>query len=455
MDHVTSHRRIVKTETGQSTEVENAVKAENITHCGDLAETGVNINGEALLVGIDGTLRRTTMAAIQNWLQVSIQQGVSFKVPYVDDVTKTWMVYDPATGEYKDSGVNATGKVELEAIMGKAGGVATLDDSGKVPANQIPDPEKIGAAKESHGHVVKDISNFPTEMKPTAHASTHAADGEDPLAPGDIGAAKEDHNHTWGQVTGKPDAYPPLNHKHAWSTITGTPSAYPPAVHEHSVSDVTGAATPIGPETVTLYASQWYSVGPWWVLPVTVSGVTAEDTHLKVYPVSVIDNDARMEYEAAYARLDAAAAGNGRIEFVCRSAKPTIDLQVLVEGVRIVKQDTGDGMQAELPSNWYATESFYGVTVVKPCVTGFCSAYVGGEAQLTIQTHCKSSFLALWCGAKGIHAFVSPMGAMVFTGVKWIALSMDVVTFSDGVLTIKGQDQYINSAGVFYSYQVL
>ncbi len=233
MDHVTSHRRVVRDETGKSSEIENAVKAENVTHCGDLAETGVNIDGAALLVGIDGTLRRTTMAAIQEWLQVSIQQDVSFNVPYVDEVTKTWMVYDPATEAYKDSGVDATGKVELEGIKGKAGGVASLDAGGKIPVDQIPTPDALGAAKKDHGHTLESlgaapvehkhtkdkITDFPTEMKPTAHKSTHATGGTDALTPGDIGAATAGHSHAWNAITGKPRQYFPASHKHSAEDI--------------------------------------------------------------------------------------------------------------------------------------------------------------------------------------------------------------------------------------------
>ncbi len=111
IERVRSHRRAVRDEAGKTTEVENAVRAENITHAGDLPETvQVVSDGEALVVNVDGTLRRTTLEAILLWLQAHIQSGLSFNVPYIDDETGAWMRYNPDTGKYEDSGVVASGK---------------------------------------------------------------------------------------------------------------------------------------------------------------------------------------------------------------------------------------------------------------------------------------------------------------------------------------------------------
>lgn len=110
VEKVKSHRRAVRDETGKTTEVENAVKAENITHVGDLQETAqVVSSGEAMLVNVDGTLRRTTLAALLQWFQAHIQEDISFSIPYVDNETKHWMCYNPATGSYEDTGVVGEG----------------------------------------------------------------------------------------------------------------------------------------------------------------------------------------------------------------------------------------------------------------------------------------------------------------------------------------------------------
>lgn len=110
VERVKSHRRAVRDETGKATEIENAVKAENITHAGDLQETAEVVSGgEALMVNVDGTIRRTTLAAMLLWLQNNIQSEISFNVPYVDATTKHWMRYNPATGKYEDTGVVGEG----------------------------------------------------------------------------------------------------------------------------------------------------------------------------------------------------------------------------------------------------------------------------------------------------------------------------------------------------------
>lgn len=354
----------------------------------------------------------------------------------------------------------------IKAEKGQPNGVATLDEDGKVPAAQIPDPDKIGAAKESHGHIVKDISDFPTKMKPTAHASTHAADGADPLTPGDIGAAKEGHNHVWGQVTGKPDAYPPSAHNHAWSNITGKPSAFPPASHGHSVSDVTGAATPVGPMIVTLYASQWSGTGPW--IQTAVCAVTPWDEHLHVYPIPVADNTAREAYEQAYKCLDVtAAAQTGGICFVCRTTKPTTDIKVIVEGVRKEIPPAVGDLQPEAPEppdNWYETANFYGVTVVPLGTTSTATTkpsggYTGnGSAtRRTIATGGTGNVLFWMSHKDSTFGFVFCSGAVIFSlsGNPIEYFKSSEIRFQEGDLTIETASTKLNKYGVYYNCQVL
>lgn len=110
----------------------------------------------------------------------------------------------------------------------------------------------------------------------------------------------------------------------AWAGITGKPSTFAPSSHSHGV----------GPVTVTLYTSSWSGSGP-WTQTVTVSGVTASDNHLHVWPVDVADAAARKLYEKAYGCLAAEAQSvAGGIKFTCRDAKPITNFQVKIEGVR-------------------------------------------------------------------------------------------------------------------------
>lgn len=95
------------------------------------------------------------------------------------------------------------------------------------------------------------------------------------------------------------------------------------------------AVTPVGPTTVTLYATSWSGSGP-WTQTVTVSGVTASDNHLHVYPVDVTDEAARKLYDAAYGCLAAQAdTVAGGIKFTCREKKPETNFQVVIEGGRV------------------------------------------------------------------------------------------------------------------------
>lgn len=128
------------------------------------------------------------------------------------------------------------------------------------------------------------------------------------------------------------------------------------AVHKHSAADITsgtlglarggtgattaaaartalGAAAKVAPVTVTV-STTWTGSGP-WTKTVTVSGVTASDTNLGVYPVDIADAAARKLYEEAYGCLAAEAETvAGGIKLTCRDKKPTISFQIKVQGVR-------------------------------------------------------------------------------------------------------------------------
>ncbi|GAA0967381.1 hypothetical protein [Actinocorallia libanotica] len=39
---------------------------------------------------------------------------------------------------------------------------------------------------------------------------------------------------SWGNLSGKPETYPPSSHTHGWDGITDKPTAFPPAAHTHA-----------------------------------------------------------------------------------------------------------------------------------------------------------------------------------------------------------------------------
>lgn len=162
----------------------------------------------------------------------------------------------------------------------------------------------------------------------------------------------------WDGIENKPTSFPPSSHIHDASNITsgtlpvsrggtgqttmlsgyflrgngtGAVTMSTPTAARQAMS----AVTPVGPTTVTLYATSWSGSGP-WTQTVTVSGVTANDNHLHVYPVDIADADARKLYEEAYACLAAQAdTVAGGITFTCREKKPTTNFQVVIEGGRV------------------------------------------------------------------------------------------------------------------------
>lgn len=143
----------------------------------------------------------------------------------------------------------------------------------------------------------------------------------------------------WDGIDGKPDSFPPSSHNHSAGEITG--GTLPlirggtGATTKDTARKALGAVAAVGPTTVTLYASSWSGSGP-WTQTVTVSGVTASDNHLHVYPVDVADEAARKLYNAAYGCLAAQAdTVAGGIKFTCREKKPETNFQVVIEGGRV------------------------------------------------------------------------------------------------------------------------
>lgn len=114
----------------------------------------------------------------------------------------------------------------------------------KYDPNNKPKPDDIGAAPKSHQHTKSEITDFPTSMTPSSHASTHKVGGADAISPADIGASPTGHKHTKAEITDFPTSMPPTAHNHddryyTESEIDAKLSALPVTGHTHSASDVT------------------------------------------------------------------------------------------------------------------------------------------------------------------------------------------------------------------------
>ena len=191
--------------------------------------------------------------------------------------------------------VDARVQVGVDSIIGQAPG--TLDTLQELADALGNDPnfattitnQIAGKADKAHTHVATDITDSSAVGRSVLAASTAAAArsaigaGTSSLTVGTTaGTAKAGNYHpTWAQVTGKPDAFNPVDHSHAitdvtgledaldakvettdtrlsnartplahthpWGDITGAPSTYAPSAHTHAWGDITGKPTTFAP----------------------------------------------------------------------------------------------------------------------------------------------------------------------------------------------------------------
>lgn len=160
-------------------------------------------------------------------------------------------------------------------------GVVILDDTGKIPEEQLPD----SVPKLEEGKLPSEVMPE-SGVKPTTHASTHKTGGADALTASDIGACM-------------------------------TPKAV----------------------SVTLTTSGWSLVSGCYEQTVACSGLLSTDTQatVTVLPNGGSDADARILIDEAYAAV-AGPGGkfvcetNGQLKAICPKggAKPTVALPLIV-----------------------------------------------------------------------------------------------------------------------------
>ena len=201
---------------------------------------------------------------------------------------------DPETGKVKPEQLPNLDYIPL-SDKGAPGGVAALDETGKLPLDSVPGGA-ADAAVRAHNE----------DLGAHEAAGFFRAVDEEMADPIPVDA----------------------------DTLQGhTPADFRPSTWVPTAGDV-GAAVLVAPVTVTVDVAAWTGSGP-WEQTVSVAGVTAEDEHIGVFPVDLTDADARKLYEKAYGCLACEAETvAGGVKLTCRDAKPEISFQVKIKGVR-------------------------------------------------------------------------------------------------------------------------
>ena len=119
--------------------------------------------------------------------------------------------------------------------------------------------------------------------------------------------------------------------------LQGHPAAdFRPATWMPTAQDV-GAASLVAPVTVTVDVAAWTGSGP-WEQTVSVAGVTAEDEHLFIGPVTPADRTAVDAVAKAYNCITPmngdAETVNGGVKLTCYKEKPEVSFQITIKGVR-------------------------------------------------------------------------------------------------------------------------
>ncbi len=120
-------------------------------------------------------------------------------------------------------------------------------------------------------------------------------------------------------------------------TLQGyTPEDFRPSTWVPTAGEV-GAAVLVAPVTVTVDAAAWTGSGP-WEQTVSVAGVTAEDEHLFIGPVTPADRTAVEAVTKAYNCITPmngdAETVDGGVKLTCYKEKPEVSFQITIKGVR-------------------------------------------------------------------------------------------------------------------------
>lgn len=209
-----------------------------------------------------------------------------------------------------------------------------------------------------HFRTKSQISDFPTTMAPSAHASTHKTGGTDALTADDIGAevagaaatvqisltshagdtvkhitsterttwnGKAAGGHTHGNLSndGKIGTVPDL------PIFTGTGGALATKTAAAARAALVALAA-FSPVSITISAT-WTGTGP-YTQDIAVSGVLAWDWRLRLHLAKITDDAARKLQEKALTCITWCETYDGGITLTCRDKLPDVAISAVLAG---------------------------------------------------------------------------------------------------------------------------
>lgn len=138
----------------------------------------------------------------------------------------------------------------LAAAKGAPGGVATLDNDGKITPTQLP---ALTADSISWANVTDKPSTFPATPQTVTWAQIQNKPSTFPFEPQVI---------SWEDVQNKPALFPAVPQDVSWTEVLGKPSTYPPSTHGHAQTEVTGLVAALSGKAASTHshAVDWTDV---------------------------------------------------------------------------------------------------------------------------------------------------------------------------------------------------